>query len=192
MGKKEKPAAVATDGTEAPKKRSKLKLVVLAVVPLALAGGGYFGWTMFMGGAGEDVAHASEGAEHGEGAAEEAAGHGEAGGHGEAAHAAAPISLPREIAAETSFTYSFALAELMKERCGKMDVAGLHAASDEEARADGILVSLSWIAANRRTGTVTEKSCDYIRAEIGIAEDKANGLAAAAAAPAEEEGGGHH
>ena len=164
--KKEKPAkAVPAEKDAAPeggKKRSKLKLALLALVPLALAGGGYFGWTFFMGEAtGEDAALASEGE------------HGEAGPGAEGKDGMHVSALPKEIAAETSFTYSFALAELLNGKCGPLRTAALKAAAEEEALADGTLVNLSWIAANRRMGTITEKSCEYMQAEIEHADGEA-------------------
>jgi len=180
--KKEKPApAKAAEATDAPKKkRSPLKLAVLVLAPLVLAGGGYFGWTFFAGEAGEDAAHASEASEEG---------HGD--GHGtDATHVAA---LPPEIAAESTFTYSFAMAELLNGKCGRIRIKALKAAVAEEAVSDGTLVNLSWIAANRRMGTLTEKSCEYIVAEIQNADGKAHVQAEekAAAAKAAAEGGGH-
>jgi hypothetical protein len=177
--KKEKPApAKAAESGEAPKKkRSPLKLVILALVPLLLAGGGYFGWTFFAGEAGEDTAHASEGSAEGEG-------HGETDG----THVA---SVPLEIAAETSWTYSYALSELLNGKCGKLRVEALKAASEEEAATDGKLVNLSWMAANRRIGTLTERSCEYIVAEILNADGKAIWQAQEAAAAAKAAEGGH-
>lgn len=160
--KKEKSApATAAETSDAPKmKRSPLKLAVLALVPLMLAGGGYFGWTFFAGQAGEDVAQASEAAAE--------AGHAE--GAPDTTHVAA---LPPEIAAESTFTYSFALSELLNGKCGRIRVRALKLAVAEEAAADGTLVNLSWIAANRRMSTLTEKSCDYLVSEIEDADGEA-------------------
>jgi hypothetical protein len=112
-------------------------------------------------------------------------------GHGETdgTHVA---SVPPEIAAETSWTYSWALSELLNGKCGKLRVEALRAASEEEAASDGKLVNLSWMAANRRIGTLTEKSCEYIVAEIENADGKAMWKAEeAAAALKAAEGGGH-
>jgi hypothetical protein len=190
MGKKkeEKAAKAKPAAADAPeggrKKRSPLKLALLALAPLVLAGGGYFGWTMFMGeAAGEDAALASEGTEG-------AAGHNE-----EARDGMATSALPPEIKAETSFTYSFALAELLNGKCGPLRTSALKAAAEEEAAADGTLANLSWIAANRRMGTITEKSCEYMQAEIEHADGEASWQAqekAAALAKATGEGEAHH
>lgn len=181
--KKDKAAAPAaqTDATAAPKKRSKAKLALLVLAPLlVLGGGGYAGWAFFLAPAPDD-AHA-EGAE-GEGAAE---------GHGVDPQEVA--ALEAAAAAETSFTYSFALSELLKARCGAVSVDALKTASDAEAAANGPLVQMSWQAALRRTGTLTEASCDLIVSEIRAADAKA-ASAAEAKASAEKGGkaeGGHH
>lgn len=184
-----KPAAkpTAADAADAPRKRSKARLVLTGIVPLLLAGGGYAGWTFFLqdhlaGG----EAHAA--AVEGEHAAENG---GEA--HGEAVPEASRVpALPPEIAAETSFTYSFALSQLLAERCGAVNAPALQAASEAEARTDGLLVNLSWQAAHRRSGTVTERSCDYMRAEIWSAESRARRLAEEQQAAAAGEGASHH
>ena len=160
-----KPAAqAAKDTTDAPK-RSKLKLALFALAPLLLAGGGYAGWTQFL--AGEANAET-----HGEPAAE-----GAAEGHGkDPVHVSA---VPSEIAAETSFTHSFALSVILAQRCGSLRLAALKEASDAEARADGLLVNLSWQAAARRANELTEKSCGYLLAEIQAADNKALRIAEA-------------
>ena len=108
-------------------KTSKLKLILLAGAPLVLAGGGYAGWMVYAGGwaAGTDAGVDS----------------------------AKVAAIPPEVAAETSFTYSFALSELLKTTCGQARVSALKAASEAEARADGTLVNLSWMAASRRVGS---------------------------------------
>jgi hypothetical protein len=183
--KKEKPApAKAAEATDAPKKkRSPLKLAILVLAPVMLAGGGYFGWTFFTGEAGEASAHASEATEEGHGS-----GHG-GDGHGATTHV---VALPPEIAAESTFTYSFAMSELLNGKCGRIRVKALKAAVAEEASTDGTLVNLSWIAANRRMGTLTEKSCEYLVAEIENADGKAHVKAEEKAAAAKAaEGGGH-
>lgn len=171
-----KPAAASdTSAADAPKKKSKLKLALLVLAPLVLAGGGYAGWTMFLAAPGGEEAHASESGED----------------HG--ADEIKVSAVPAEIAAETSFTHSFALSVLLAQRCGVVDAAALKAASDEEAIADGALVSLSWQAAARRVATLTEKSCGHMMAEIVGADAKATRLAAEKLAP--EKGGkaaAHH
>jgi len=153
---KTKPAA-ATEKADAPPKRSKLKLALLALAPLVLAGGGYGGWTYYAGGL--------------EATAEEEPGT-------DATHVAA---IPPEVAAESSFTYSFALSELLTNVCGPMEAPALKAAAEAEAHGDGTLANLSWMAANRRLSSVTEKSCSMLRAEIGSANAKAKDLAEAGA-----------
>ena len=60
MSKKPAKAAAddsTNDGEAAPKKRSKLKLALFALVPLVLTGGGYAGWTFYFAPAGD--AHAA-------------------------------------------------------------------------------------------------------------------------------------
>jgi hypothetical protein len=138
---------------EAPKSRSRAKLALLALVPLVLAGGGYGGWSYFM------VPEA------------------------DAAHAPAPdpikvSAVPTEIAAETSFTHSFALGSIIARECGRVPLRALKAASDAEATADGMLASLSWAAANRRIIELDDKNCRYFQTEVRSAEAKAARLAA--------------
>ena len=165
MFKKKAKAAPAapSDTPPAPKKRSKMKLAVLGLIPVLLAGGGYAGWLF-------------AGPMLGLGAAEAAAPHeGEQADHGiDATHVSA---LPPEVVAETSFTYTFALSELLKRECGAAQVSALKAASDTEAKADGAMVNLAWIAANKRLETLTSASCDKMFSEIGRAEMKAAELA---------------
>jgi hypothetical protein len=84
-------------------------------------------------------------------------------------------ALALEAAAETSATYNFALAQLLGPRCGELKVEALRKASDEEAARDGKLINLSWQAALRRAGSVTEVSCDRILGEIDKAEFKLEG-----------------
>lgn len=163
------PATEFPEGEAAPGKRSKLKLVLLAAVPLLLAGGGYVGWMQFMA------------------APAEAAGHGEAatGEHGRDAMLVA--SVPSEAEAQTSATHSYALSVLLEQRCGAFRVPALKAASDDEARADGLLASMSWAAATRRLEALTEKSCTMLTSEVLNAEVRARELAEAKAAA--EKGG---
>lgn len=177
MLKKKSKAAAPAAGKEAapaPKKRSKLKIILLAVMPLVGAGGGYAGWVFYAGASSAEAAHG------------EAAG-GEGGEHGQdEGHIAA---IPPEVAAETSATYSFALSELLKTQCGAVGAEALKAASEAEAKADGTLVNLSWMAALRRVGSITQKSCNRILVEIDMAEAKA---ARRAAGKDEEEKSAHH
>ncbi len=160
-----KTAPEAKDGAEAPKKRSKLKLALIALLPVVLAGGGYGGWIGYS----KYFAPPAEAA------------HGEAAADGEHAPAPDPVevsAVPTEIAAETSFTHSYAISILIAPSCGSAgQVDALKAASDEEARADGMLASLSWQAAARRTVDLTQKSCSYMRSEVIAAENKAAGIA---------------
>lgn len=169
------PAAPAGEAAP-PKKRSKLKLALLACAPLVLGGAGYGGWAFYAGG---EAAYARE-TTHGEHAAE-----GEHDAAGQDGAEAALIS-DDDVAAENSFTYSLALSELLKEECGEADVTALKAAAGKEAAADGRLVNLSWMAAARRIGTITEKSCSRMLSEIG----KANLRALEASAPKKE--AAHH
>lgn len=163
--KTDKPAA---DGAAPPKKRSKLKLALFALVPLLLAGGGYAGWTQFF----AAPAEAAVGQDS----------------HGtEAAHGPAPI--PPEVAAETSYTHSYALLVLLAPRCGGMLAPALKAASEAEAHADGMLAHLSWQAAARRAANFTEKSCGYVLSEVETAEYRA---AEAAAPPKSDKAAAHH
>lgn len=171
MSKKPAKPAAAKDAatTDAPK-RSKLKLALLALAPLLLAGGGYAGWTQFF------------------------ASDANAGTHGEAAEGqkqdpAHVSAVPSEIAAETSFTHSLALSVMLAQRCGSVRLSALKEASDAEARADGLLVNLSWLAAARRAGELTEKSCGYLLAEIRAADDKAMRIAEARLAAEKGDGG---
>ena len=170
-----KPAKPAADPNAAPKKRSKLKLALLARVPLLLAGGGYGGWVFYSGQAGEHAAQAAE---------------------AEAHPAEDPIqvsAVPTEIAAETSFTHSYALSVMIARDCGRVRAEALKAASEEEARADGMLVNLSWTAAARRTALLDDKICRRLLNEVYDANVKAVEIAAAKAAP--EKGGkaaAHH
>lgn len=154
MNKKKtgRPAASAPEKADIPKKRSKLKLALVALAPLALAGGGYAGWTLYAAPGGE--AHA------------------ESGPDGMKVAAITP-----EVAAETSFTHSYALSVLIAPRCGIARVPGLQAASEAEARADGRLVNLSWLAAARRAADLTGISCDHLRQEVREAEYRAVTLA---------------
>lgn len=166
MAKKtEKPAADV-----APKaKRSKLKLALLALVPLLAAGGGYAGWTMFVGEAEAVAGHEGEG------------GHDEA--HAEKAHG---DELPAEIRAETTFMHSYALSVLIAPDCGRYQPEALKKAAEAEAAADGTLAHLSWMAAARRAGELGKRSCGYLLAEIQGADARATQAAAPVKAP-----GGH-
>lgn len=175
-----KPAADAPDAPEAadtpeaaessgaPKKRSKVLLGLLAAVPLVLAGGGYAGWTLFLAGP-ADEAQAAE----------------------RAPDPVVVAALPTDLAAESSYTHSFALSVLIRAKCGGSRAPALKAASEEEARADGMLVQLSWVAAARRANALSEKSCSYLLGEIDKADDKAARIAAAKAEAAKKLAGGH-
>ena len=164
-----KPDKTAAAESDIPKKRSKLRLALLALVPMVLAGGGAAGWTYYAGAATHDA----------EAAEAEAAGQ----DHIEVS------AVPSEIAAETSFTHSYGLAMMIAPTCGRVPLQALKEASDAEARADGLLVNLSWAAAARRTVTLDERACRYFQAEIRNADAKAANIAAARAAA--ENGGGH-
>lgn len=174
MSDKKKPDETPSpaDAAASPKKRSKLKLLIFALVPLLAAGGGYFGWTHFF--AGPSHAAAAEGAE----------GDGEHGTDGMEVAA-----LPTDGEAQTSFTHNYALSILVEQRCRPFDVPALKAASDEEARTNGLLVNASWAAASRRVEALTEISCGMLASEILDADARA---AKAAEAKTKKGGGGHH
>ncbi len=165
-----KKPAPATDASQTPRKRSKLKLALLALVPMALAGGGAAGWTYYANAAVHDA----------EAAAAEEAGQ----DHIEVS------AVPSEIAAETSFTHSYGLAMMIAPKCGRVPLQALKEASDAEARADGLLVNLSWTAAARRTVTLDDRACRYFLAEIRNADAKAASIVSARA-QADRGGGGH-
>jgi hypothetical protein len=168
MNKKKtaRPAASAPEKADIPKKRSKLKLALLALAPLVLAGGGYACWTLYAAPGGGAAAHAE--------------------GESDAMQVAA---ITPEVAAETSFTHSYALSVLIAPLCGAARVPGLQAASEAEAKADGRLVNLSWLAAARRAADFTGASCDYLRQEVREAEYRAVTLARGKNKAAEK--GGH-
>ncbi len=135
-------------------KRSKRKLALLALVPLLLAAGCYAGWVTFVAPAGSGTTGAS-------GRLASEAADGRDGG---------PATVPPEIAAETSYTHAFALSVLIASRCGVARVPALTRATEAEAHENGMLVNLSWLAAARRAAATTEKSCDFLRAEVIDAE----------------------
>ena len=154
-------AASETEGAEAPKKRSKLKLALLVLAPLVLlAGGGYAGWTFLL-------APADASAQTGEEAAAEPA-----------PDPVQVAAVPVDIAAQTSFTHTYALSVLIEEMCGAISVPALKAASEAEAHADPQLVALSWTAASRRVNALSERSCGHFFAEIENADAKAASIAA--------------
>lgn len=162
-GKKSKTSAAnaagaAADGVDAPSKRSKLKLALFAAVPLLLAGAGYGAWAMFLAGPAEAVVHED--------------GHAKPDPEAEAA-------AWRAIASESSFTHSFALSVLIQPTCGRVRAPALREASDAEAKGDGLLAQLSWVAAARRADVMTEKSCGHLVTEIEDANAKAYKLATA-------------
>lgn len=137
------PAASASEKADISKKRSKLRLALLALAPLALAGGG---WAVYAG----------------------------AGAHAEGVPDAMKVSaISPEVAAETSFTHSYALSVLVAPLCGAARAPGLRAVSDTEAKTDGRLVNLSWLAAARRAADLTAISCDHLRQEVRAAEYRA-------------------
>lgn len=128
--------------------RFRKKIAVFALFPvIALAAGGYAGWSYY-----ESAANA-------------------------AAHDLPdPISvstIPTELAAETSFTHSYALASIIANQCGRMKIDALKKASDTEARMDGVLVNMSWAAAARRVYLLDERRCRLFLREIRAANAKA-------------------
>jgi len=159
----------AADEAAEPKKRSKLKLAIFVAVPLLLlAGGGYGAWAFFLAPAPEPVADAE---------------------HGVDPQKVAALKAAAE--AETSATYTLALAELLRPMCGQVDTPALAAAAEAEAAHDGRLVSASWMAAARRLGTVTDKSCGRLRGEIQQAETLAGGKISGGKGGKEKKSGGH-
>jgi hypothetical protein len=144
MNKKKtaRPAASTPEKADMPKKRAKLRLALLALVPLLLAGGGYAGWTVYA-------------------------------APGDRTDSMQVAAITPEIAAESSFTHSYALSVLMTSQCGKARVPGLKAASEAEAKTDGRLVNLSWLSAARRAADLTEVSCEHLRQEVREAEYRA-------------------
>ncbi|MBO6718358.1 MAG: hypothetical protein JJ913_10420 [Rhizobiaceae bacterium] len=151
------------------KKRSWLKLAIIAAVPLVLAGGGFAAWTLYFA-APDGEAHAAGKADHG------------------APDPMKVSALPREIAAESSVTHTYALSVLIAGKCGASHVEALRAASNAEAEGDGLLAQLSWESAARRSAQLKERSCGHLLAEIDDADAKA---AARAASAAKEAASGH-
>ena len=80
--------------------------------------------------------------------------------------------LPLDVLAETSSTHTYALSVLIAGKCGSPPVPAVKAASDEEAESNGMLVNQSWTAAARRTRGMTQKTCNYLWAEIEAIEAK--------------------
>ena len=81
----------------------------------------------------------------------------------------APIVVQPDPAAkaESSFSYTFSLAKLLEERCGKVDMQALEIASDAEKRSDLGMVARAWTAATKRARTITTaRSCSHVREEI--------------------------
>lgn len=144
-----------------PKKRPWLKLALLVAAPLLLACGGFAGWMLLARAGG--TAQAAD---------------------GEGRDAMQVSSVSNELAAETSFTHVFALSVLIAPRCGEANAPALKAASDDEARADGMLATLSWQAAARRAAATTEKSCAFLRDEVTDGELRAMELAKKKGKPA--------
>lgn len=130
-------------------RRSKAKLAAMVLVPMLVAGGvGYAGWAYFLGTRVQ----------------------------AEAAPEPDPVqvsAVPTAIAAETSFTHSYALASIIAHECGRVPMRALKGASDEEAVSDGMLVNLSWSAAARRVATLDERNCRLFLTEVRTAEAKA-------------------
>jgi hypothetical protein len=164
--KKPKPAAPAAAPADAaaPRPRhSKLKLALMVLLPMLLLGGGGAGaWFFLLVPAPEAHAEAD---------------------HAEVEHGGIDpqkvAAFQAEAAAETSATYSYALAQMLKAQCGTVNVEALKEAANAEAAHDGMLVHLSWQAALRRAGTITERSCTRVLNEIDKADMTAGGAGAA-------------
>lgn len=66
------------------------------------------------------------------------------------------------------------LARLIEANCGaRRKTPWLDAASEAEKQADPAMATLAVVAAERRAGTLTGKSCSYIDGEIEAAEKRA-------------------
>ncbi|MBO6538287.1 MAG: hypothetical protein JJ969_02710 [Rhizobiaceae bacterium] len=148
MGKSTKKPEAAAE----PKKRSKLILGLVAAAPLVLGAGGYAVWAFYLATPDAVEAHAAEGGETDD---------------------MKVAAVPREIMAESSFTHSYALSVLVREKCGPSDAPALRQISNAEAAEDGLLAQLSWEAAARRTQLLKAKSCGYLLGEIADADAKA-------------------
>jgi hypothetical protein len=73
-----------------------------------------------------------------------------------------------EAQAESSFTYSLILSQLLADRCGETETAALGEASGSEMAADITLMGRAHAAAVRRAATiVSAKSCNRVLVEIG-------------------------
>lgn len=84
------------------------------------------------------------------------------------------VQLDLDAAAETSFSYSFELAEMLKDRCGEVMTDALAAASRVETREDVTLAIRSRAAAERRARSITTaKSCNRVLVEIELADGRA-------------------
>ncbi|HTV70592.1 MAG TPA: hypothetical protein VMF90_18845 [Rhizobiaceae bacterium] len=84
------------------------------------------------------------------------------------------VQLDLDAAAETSFSYSFELSEMLKGSCGEVVTDALAAASRAETLKDVTLVIRSREAATRRAASITTaKSCNRVLVEIELAEVKA-------------------
>jgi len=183
--KPDKGATASGDVSAPAKKRSRVKLALLVLIPLLVLGGsGYGAWMFFLAKPAAGGAHAA-GGEVGHGEANDD-GHGKDGG-ADGADTMHVAAVPAEVLAETSATHNYALAVLIAPPCGMdIEVPALKAASEAEAHTDGNLVNLSWVAAARRTAGITPKNCDYLASEVANAEDRLG----ASAQPAKS--GGHH
>ena len=148
MGKTTKTAEAGA----APKRRLKLLFALAAAAPLVLGAGGYAAWAFYFATPQAAEAHAAEGG---------------------ATDQMKVAAVPREIMAESSFTHSYALSVLVREKCGPSEAAALHEVSNAEAAEDGLLAQLSWEAAARRTQLLKAKSCGYLLGEIADADAKA-------------------
>jgi hypothetical protein len=85
------------------------------------------------------------------------------------------VQLDLDAAAETSFSYSFELSEMLRDSCGEVVTTdALAAASRAETLKDVTLAIRSREAATRRAASITTaKSCNRVLVEIELAEVKA-------------------
>ena len=155
----------ADDAPAARSKWSNIHLALLACMPFVLLGGGYAGWTLCLApGSLSDATYSADAKAVGHGATAEGEGVGE--------DPMTVSGLPLDVLAETSSTHTYALSVLIAGKCGSPPVPAVKAASDEEAESNGMLVNQSWTAAARRTRGMTQKTCNYLWAEIEAIEAK--------------------
>jgi hypothetical protein len=74
---------------------------------------------------------------------------------------------------QTTASYPYHLALLVRERCGEIPTPRLKAASEDEEQDDPELQQQAAAAAQARAATITTwQSCDYVISEIKISEQR--------------------